>query len=92
MSWRFNDNTFDYTPVETYFNDFFYPNLLQDVLNGKSPKPKAGQELEKIDRRQPKVEIVSSTLSLAGEIAHIIVVFEFPPRAFWRILVSAESL
>ena len=61
LSWRFNDNTFDYTPVETYFNDFFYPNLLQDVLNGKSPKPKAGQELEKIDRRQPKVEIVSST-------------------------------
>ena len=60
LIWRFNDNTFDFAPVETYFNDYFYPNLLQDVLNGNSPKPKAGQELEKIDRRQPKVEIAST--------------------------------
>ncbi len=58
LLWRFNDNTFDYSSVETYFNDFFYPNLLQDVLAGRSPEPKAGRELEKIDRRQPKVEIV----------------------------------
>ena len=29
---------------------------------------------------------------LAGDKAHIITVFEFPPRAFWRILVKAESL
>ncbi len=59
LIWRFNNNTFDYGAVELYFNDFFYPNLLQDVLAGKSPKPKAGKELEKIDRRQPKVEIAS---------------------------------
>jgi WD40 repeat protein len=57
--WRFNNNTFDYGAVELYFTDFFYPNLLQDVLAGNSPKPQAGQELEKIDRRQPKVEITS---------------------------------
>ena len=59
LIWRFNNNTFDYAPVETYFNDFFYPNLLQDVLAGKSLKPPAGSELEKKDRRQPKVEIAS---------------------------------
>lgn len=59
LIWRFNNNTFNYTPVETYFNDFFYPNLLQDVLAGKLPMPKAGFELETIDRRQPKVEIIS---------------------------------
>ncbi len=59
LIWRFNNNTFDYGAVELYFNEFFYPNLLQDVLAGKSPQPKAGQELEKIDRRQPKVEIAS---------------------------------
>lgn len=57
LLWRFNNNTFDYGAVELYFNDFFYPNLLQDVLAGKSPKPKAGGELAKIDRRQPRVEI-----------------------------------
>jgi len=57
--WRFNNNTLDYGAVELYFTDFFYPNLLQDVLADKSPRPQAGQELEKIDRRQPKVEITS---------------------------------
>lgn len=59
LLWRFNNNTFDYGAVELYFNDFYYPGLLQDVIAGKSPQPRAGQELEKIDRRQPKVEIVS---------------------------------
>jgi len=59
LNWRFNNNTFDFAPIELYFNDFFYPNLLQDVLAGKSPKPKPGSELEKIDRRQPKVEIAA---------------------------------
>jgi len=38
------------------------------------------------------VEIVSSQLSFAGEIAHIIVVFEFPPNAFYNILVNADYL
>jgi WD40 repeat protein len=58
--WRFNNNTFDYGPVELYFNDFFYPNLLHDVLAGNPPQPRAGRELEKIDRRQPKVKIASA--------------------------------
>ena len=59
MIWRFNNNTFDHGAVELYFNDYFYPNLLQDVLAGKMPATKAGNELEKKDRRQPKIEIVS---------------------------------
>jgi len=57
--WRFHNDTFDSGTVELYFNDFFYPNLLQDVLVGNSPHPRLGQELDKVDRRQPKVEIVS---------------------------------
>lgn len=59
LTWRFNHDTFDYGAVELYFNEFFYPNLLQDVLAGKSPKPPIGRELAKIDRRQPQVEIIS---------------------------------
>ncbi len=31
-------------------------------------------------------------MSVAGEIAQIISVFELPPNAFWRILVKHESL
>lgn len=59
LLWRFNQNLYEHTQVEPYFNDFFYPNLLQDVLAGKSPKAPPGGELEKKDRRQPKVEIAS---------------------------------
>ncbi|HEV7892029.1 MAG TPA: PEGA domain-containing protein [Pyrinomonadaceae bacterium] len=57
--WRFGNNTFDNGAVELYFKQFFYPNLLQEVLNGKSPKPPEGRKLEQIDRRQPKVEITA---------------------------------
>jgi WD40 repeat protein len=57
LLWRFNKNGLDDRPVELYFNDFFYPNLFQDVLAGKPPKPPAGGELQKIDRRQPKIEV-----------------------------------
>lgn len=35
---------------------------------------------------------VSSLLSVAGDIAQIIKVFEFPPKAFCRILVKADYL
>ena len=38
------------------------------------------------------VDMVSSKLSLDGEIAQIIRVLLFPPRAFWRSLVNALSL
>lgn len=59
LIWRFNSNTFDNGAVELYFNEFFRPDLLQDVLAGKAPRPKPGRELGKRDRRQPTVKIVS---------------------------------
>ena len=37
-----------------------------------------------------KVDRVYSQLSFAGDIAQIIVVFEFPPSAFYNILVKAD--
>ncbi|MGB7924276.1 MAG: caspase family protein [Pyrinomonadaceae bacterium] len=57
MHWRFNNNTFDYGAVEFYFNVFYHPNLLQDVLAGRAPRPPRGSELGSIDRRQPSVLI-----------------------------------
>ncbi len=59
LRWRFNNSSFTHGAVELYFNDFFYPDLLQDVLNGRAPTPKAGREIGRIDRRQPKVSIVA---------------------------------
>ncbi len=57
--WEFNGNTFDYAPVETFFNDFYYPGLLAEIIAGK--RPHAAQDISQKDRRQPKLN-----LALAG--------------------------
>jgi WD40 repeat protein len=56
-NWRFGGNTFDNSALELYFRDFFHPNLLQEIIAGKTPKPPAGLDLAKVDRRQPSVLI-----------------------------------
>jgi WD40 repeat protein len=53
--WRFAANTFDVAPVEAFFNEFYYPGLLADVLAGK--KPRATQSIAQVDRRQPQVKL-----------------------------------
>jgi WD40 repeat protein len=57
MLWRFDHNTFNYAPVESYFNDFFHPGLLQEIFEGKRPPPPQGKELAKRDRRRPAVRV-----------------------------------
>jgi len=51
--WRFEGNTQNVRPVEVFFNEFFHPGLLADVLADRSPK--APQDVSEIDRRQPQV-------------------------------------
>ena len=53
--WRFAGNTFDVAPVEAFFNEYYYPGLLADVLANK--KPAASQNIARVDRRQPKVKL-----------------------------------
>ena len=53
--WRYSRNTFDVAPVESYFNEYFYPGLLADIIAGR--RPKAPQSIEQKDRRQPVVRI-----------------------------------
>lgn len=60
--WRFEQSSFNVRPVEVFFNDFFHPGLLAEILAGK--KPKAPQDISQVDRRQPLV-----TLGAVGEIA-----------------------
>lgn len=59
--WRFGKTTFNVSPVEIFFNEFFYPDLLSDVLAGKQPKPK--NEITQIDRRQPQVRLLVDATS-----------------------------
>jgi len=54
--WRFGGNTFDVAPVEIFFNEFFYPGLLGDLLAGK--RPKAPVDISQKDRRAPNVKVL----------------------------------
>ncbi len=54
--WRFAGNTFNVAPVELFFNEFFYPALLGDVLAGKHPQPV--KKIAQLDRRQPRVRML----------------------------------
>lgn len=55
LIWRFEKNTFNIQPVEIFFNEFYYPSLLSELLSGK-PIPKT-IDISKKDRRQPQVKI-----------------------------------
>jgi WD40 repeat protein len=55
MLWRFNNNTFDVLPVESFFNEFYYPGLLTDIFAGKRPKPPT--DISQKDRRPPQLEL-----------------------------------
>jgi WD40 repeat protein len=56
--WRFTGSTFDTAPVEAFFNEYFYPELLADILANRQPK--AAQDISERDRRQPDVKLFIS--------------------------------
>lgn len=53
VRWRFSPNLFDTAPVEIFFNEFYHPGLLGEVLAGKAPK--APRDIGAVDRRQPSI-------------------------------------
>jgi WD40 repeat protein len=57
--WRFNQNTFNVAPVESFFNEFYYPGLLIEIFEGK--RPRATRDISQKDRRQPQVQLTSVT-------------------------------
>ena len=61
LLWRFSQNTSDVLPIEAYFGDFFYPNLLSDIRSGR--RPTAQTQIERKDRRQATLKISLPELS-----------------------------
>jgi len=53
--WRFSPGIYDVSPVEIFFNEYFHPGLLPDILAGK--KIAAAADISQKDRRQPKLRI-----------------------------------
>ncbi|NJD36657.1 MAG: hypothetical protein FIA96_17830 [Betaproteobacteria bacterium] len=59
LLWRFSDELYDVAPAEAFFNEFYRPGLLADMMAGG--RPSAPRSLASVDRRQPRV-----SLSVAG--------------------------
>lgn len=56
LIWRFDNNTFNYVSVDAFFKEFYYPGLLQQIMEGKKPLP-PNKDLLQVDIRQPVVKI-----------------------------------
>ena len=78
--WRFSPELRDVAPVEIFFNEYFYPNLLPDILAGK--RPVAESEIKARDRRQPVVKLAteSSPSTAAGRTIKIKIEVTEAPR------------
>ncbi len=57
LNWSFANN--EVASVEAYFNEYFYPGLLDEILDGK--KPTAKTDIVNKDRRQPDIKFSSVT-------------------------------
>jgi Caspase domain len=73
--WRFSGRTFDVTPVELFFNEYYYPGLLADILHGQ--RPRASQDISTKDRRQPHLTLtgadgISSTSSVSTRAVKVV--------------------
>ena len=96
LLWRFAQSTFKVAPVESFFNEFYYPGLLADILANKNPKAK--QDILRKDRRQPRIVLATAaeyvshrtisnrTMQLKLEIV------EAPPDAEYREGSGARDL
>jgi WD40 repeat protein len=65
--WRFSENTFDVAPVEIFFNEYFYPDLLTDLLAGK--RPRAAADIASRDRRQARIALDVSSAAPGAEVS-----------------------
>jgi WD40 repeat protein/uncharacterized caspase-like protein len=63
--WQFGNNTFDVTPAETFFNEFYYPGLLAEIMAGN--KPRAPRNIAQLDRRQPKITLTTAHGDAGGK-------------------------
>jgi WD40 repeat protein/Tfp pilus assembly protein PilF/uncharacterized caspase-like protein len=64
--WLFNGNILDHEPVESFFNEFFHPGLLTDILAGKHPAAPAN--IANKDRRQAQLRLSVAGTQTSGPI------------------------
>ena len=64
--WLFNGNMLDREMVESFFNEFFHPGLLTDILAGKHPTAPAN--ISNKDRRQAQLRLSMADAQMSGPI------------------------
>lgn len=52
VAWRFGNEV---QALELFFNEYYYPGLLAEILKGKAPQ--APRDIAQLDRRQPQIEM-----------------------------------
>ena len=83
LLWRFSDRLEDVAPGEVFFNEFYRPGLLADIMDGR--KPRAPRNIAEIDRRQPRVALtVPPGPEAQGTVAVKVRVSEAPPTGARR--------
>jgi len=93
LLWRFAQSTFKVAPVESFFNEFYYPGLLAEVLANKNPKAK--QDIVSKDRRQPSISIQTMNSAAAATQRTIqlrLDITEAPPDGDYREGSGARDL
>jgi len=65
--WLFNGNVRDHEPVESFFNEFFHPGLLTDILAGKQLTAPAN--IANKDRRQAQLRLSFAGAQTPGPVA-----------------------
>jgi WD40 repeat protein len=78
--WRFGQSANDFVPIELFFNEFYYPGLLGEIMAGK--RPTARKDISKLDRRQPTISIAQFSDASTGVTNE--------PRVTVRIEVAEE--
>lgn len=63
VAWRFGNETL---PLETFFNEFYYPGLLAEIVAGKRPKP--AKDISTLDRRQSAVTLALTPGPVTGAV------------------------
>lgn len=65
LLWRFAGDTFNFSPVEIFYNEFFQPGLLAKLLTGEQLD--ATGDISRKDRRQPKLKISLADGKIPGD-------------------------
>ena len=64
LRWRFSEELLDTAPAEAFFNEYYRPGLLADLMAGR--RPVAPREIGRLDRRSVELSVARAAPSATG--------------------------